>query len=155
MHLPGLEPRITDPKSVVISISPQVQRTQNSTNSKENQIAGRIGHNRIVAITPCVPTRPCRQVFRFATACIPAPAFDSPPEVKHKSPNALRPGFVFYVRAGRIELPTHPWQGCILPLNHARNICHHSILYRKFNFNRKTALYLYTYSPSFPHVAKR
>lgn len=37
VHLPGLEPRITDPKSVVISISPQVQRTQNSMNYKENQ----------------------------------------------------------------------------------------------------------------------
>ncbi|MEY2664592.1 MAG: hypothetical protein RIT04_400 [Candidatus Parcubacteria bacterium] len=25
-----------------------------------------------------------------------------------------------FVRAGRIELPSHPWQGCVLPLNHAR-----------------------------------
>ncbi len=25
-----------------------------------------------------------------------------------------------FVRAGRIELPTPPWQGGILPLNHAR-----------------------------------
>jgi hypothetical protein len=28
VHLPGLEPRITDPKSVVISISLQVQMNQ-------------------------------------------------------------------------------------------------------------------------------
>ncbi len=25
------------------------------------------------------------------------------------------------VRAGRIELPSRPWQGRVLPLNHARN----------------------------------
>jgi hypothetical protein len=24
------------------------------------------------------------------------------------------------VRIGRIELPSHPWQGCVLPLNHIR-----------------------------------
>lgn len=30
------------------------------------------------------------------------------------------------VRAGRIELPTPPWQGGILPLNHARIIKNNS-----------------------------
>jgi hypothetical protein len=25
-----------------------------------------------------------------------------------------------YVRVGRIELPSHPWQGRVLPLNHTR-----------------------------------
>src|SRR5690606_31640734 len=29
---------------------------------------------------------------------------------------------VVCVRVGRIELPSHPWQGCILPLNHTRKI---------------------------------
>ena len=28
----------------------------------------------------------------------------------------------FVVRAGRIGLPSHPWQGRVLPLNHARKI---------------------------------
>lgn len=28
----------------------------------------------------------------------------------------------FVVRVGRIELPSRPWQGRILPLNHTRNI---------------------------------
>ena len=36
----------------------------------------------------------------------------------HKSPLS---GALF-VRAGRIELPSRPWQGRVLPLNHARNI---------------------------------
>ncbi len=26
----------------------------------------------------------------------------------------------FFVRVGRIELPSHPWQGRVLPLNHTR-----------------------------------
>ncbi len=26
------------------------------------------------------------------------------------------------MRAGRIELPSRPWQGRVLPLNHARNV---------------------------------
>lgn len=28
--------------------------------------------------------------------------------------------FCFVVRVGRIELPSHPWQGRVLPLNHTR-----------------------------------
>ena len=28
----------------------------------------------------------------------------------------------FLVRAGRIELPSRPWQGRVLPLNHARSV---------------------------------
>ena len=29
--------------------------------------------------------------------------------------------YKFGVRVGRIELPSHPWQGRVLPLNHTRN----------------------------------
>ena len=28
----------------------------------------------------------------------------------------------FKVRVGRIELPSRPWQGRVLPLNHTRNV---------------------------------
>lgn len=31
-------------------------------------------------------------------------------------------GSNFRVRVGRIELPSHPWQGCVLPLNHTCKI---------------------------------
>ncbi len=30
--------------------------------------------------------------------------------------------FCIFVRVGRIELPSHPWQGRVLPLNHTRFI---------------------------------
>ena len=33
--------------------------------------------------------------------------------------SSLQKGY-FLVRAGRIELPSAPWQGAVLPLNHAR-----------------------------------
>ena len=36
--------------------------------------------------------------------------------------------FTLSVRIGRIELPTRPWQGRVLPLNHIRFGRHHSIL---------------------------
>ncbi len=29
-------------------------------------------------------------------------------------------GILIFVRVGRIELPSRPWQGRILPLNHTR-----------------------------------
>ena len=31
-------------------------------------------------------------------------------------------GFSFSVRVGRIELPSRPWQGRVLPLNHTRKL---------------------------------
>ena len=40
------------------------------------------------------------------------------------------------MRVGRIELPSHPWQGRVLPLNHTRNV----IIIRKnffFTTNKK------------------
>ena len=30
------------------------------------------------------------------------------------------------MRVGRIELPSHPWQGRVLPLNHTRNVIHYT-----------------------------
>ncbi len=31
-------------------------------------------------------------------------------------------GLLYFVRPGRIELPSHPWQGRVLPLNHDRRL---------------------------------
>ena len=41
------------------------------------------------------------------------------PAQKKKRP---RKGVFSFVRVGRIELPSHPWQGRVLPLNHTRNV---------------------------------
>jgi hypothetical protein len=35
--------------------------------------------------------------------------------------------FVLIVRVGRIGLPSHPWQGRVLPLNHTRNVVHYKL----------------------------
>lgn len=40
------------------------------------------------------------------------------------------------VRAGRIELPSRPWQGRILPLNHARKICTSYMICEKLSNNK-------------------
>lgn len=39
-----------------------------------------------------------------------------------ENPYFHRDFLVYSVRLGRIELPTNPWQGLILPLNHSRNL---------------------------------
>jgi hypothetical protein len=47
-------------------------------------------------------------------------SFDSPRKARRRfalSSKTLR----LFVRIGRIELPSHPWQGRVLPLNHIRN----------------------------------
>ena len=36
------------------------------------------------------------------------------------------------VRVGRIELPSHPWQGRVLPLNHTRNFFYYRALWHFF-----------------------
>lgn len=46
---------------------------------------------------------------------------DSPATNKQKA--GVKPAFCLFVRPGRIELPTNPWQGLIIPLNHGRNLC--------------------------------
>ena len=48
---------------------------------------------------------------------------------KHSRPKLLFV-LVIFVRVGRIELPSDPWQGPILPLNYTRDC--HSIYYFKF-----------------------
>ena len=40
------------------------------------------------------------------------------------------------MRRGRIELPSHPWQGRILPLNHTRYKYDTSIRYMDFFYNK-------------------
>ncbi len=52
----------------------------------------------------------------------------STPLIKNKSPH--EESFYSLVRVGRIELPSHPWQGRVLPLNHTRNetFCGHKLL---------------------------
>lgn len=45
------------------------------------------------------------------------------------------------MRLGRIELPSHPWQGRVLPLNHNRNIF---VLFKCFKY-LKTIKYKHVY----------
>lgn len=57
----------------------------------------------------------------FQSPCIPAPSFDSPwPLPTAKAQRAFAHWACRLVRPGRIELPTRPWQGRIIPLNHGR-----------------------------------
>lgn len=53
-----------------------------------------------------------------------APPFDSPQRARRRSSLPFFAFCVHSVRAGRIELPTRPWQGRIIPLNHARDPAH-------------------------------
>ena len=41
-----------------------------------------------------------------------------------------------FVRLGRIELPSHPWQGRVLPLNHNRKI--YNFVFKKLLFEYYT-----------------
>gem|GEM_PF-2417112 len=53
------------------------------------------------------------------------------PHVHHNKTQRSRVRFcMLYVRPGRIELPSHPWQGRVLPLNHDR-------IYTSLNFTMK------------------
>ncbi len=45
-----------------------------------------------------------------------------------------------YVRAERIELSTAPWQGAILPLNHARNVPDYTVINQLSNFYNLTII---------------
>ncbi len=45
---------------------------------------------------------------------------------RKRQPIGLSFAFSYLVRIGRIELPTRPWQGRVLPLNHIRYEGHHS-----------------------------
>ena len=43
------------------------------------------------------------------------------------------PESIVIVRVGRIELPSHPWQGRVLPLNHTRNFLQYNRARRYYN----------------------
>ncbi len=45
----------------------------------------------------------------------------------------IKPAFFYFVRVGRIELPSRPWQGRILPLNHTRKFSDYNKESIKFN----------------------
>ena len=89
---------------------------------------GRIGHEllifllrfarkNLITLYPALATstRFARLVYRLRPSILP---------IRYKKYSRAKLCFMLFIfmRVGRIELPTHPWQGCILPLNHTRTL---------------------------------
>lgn len=82
---------------------------------------GRIGHKSLSIIIRYALILPsARDPASLALKGTPAAAFDSPWPLQNATTVTLACYGWRYVRPGRIELPTKPWQGLIIPLNHGR-----------------------------------
>ncbi len=119
--------------------------------------AGR--ENRRQVTKRCAPSASCpdsaTSTCRTSSSCIPPPSFDPPTAVNHNKILATHRFCVLHVRVGRIELPSYPWQGYVLPLNYTRKrkMLHKSLLLYD---SRVPRIYLvYTRKILFPFYCAR
>lgn len=72
-------------------------------------------------LTPSTPTRRGPRLNCISPAGFAAAWFDPPTPLQIATTPTHPCWGCCFVRPGRIELPTDPWQGPVIPLNHGRN----------------------------------
>lgn len=85
--------------------------------SESQSVLGTVYPKALSARDPDSPTLRCASTRE--RRC-PAPSFDSSLLLQNETTEMLSHFGGHFVRVGRIELPSRPWQGRILPLNHTR-----------------------------------